>query len=293
MKNKSLKSKSTEILVTAILAIVKVLGGYFGNSYVLMAYGVESTAGIFTSGTLRPGINGTARPAKRAQQFSQQKRKALIAVGISLLVTTAAVILAIAGVKNIFTPHDAPKAYTLIILIAVIAGKGMIYRNAQQPGLEIDRARVKADAFHHASDGITSSAAFLGTSIGLIGGEGYEVADDWAALFAAVIIIFNAYNIAKPAIGELLDEGLKPELELKVKQMACEVNGVIQVEKCQVRKIGALNHAHLHIWVDKDLSAEREHIIAHMLKHHLRSQLQQFDEVMVHIEPDKKSALSN
>jgi cation diffusion facilitator family transporter len=150
---------------------------------------------------------------------------------------------------------------------------------------------VRADAFHHRSDAITSAAAFVGITIGVIGGDGYEVADDYAALFASAVILINAYSIFRPALGELLDEELDPKLNAEVKRLAAEVQDVIHVQKCLIRKMGVFKYADLHVWVDRDLTVVKGHEIAHRVKDHIITHLPQFRDVMIHIEPSPTEPL--
>jgi cation diffusion facilitator family transporter len=150
---------------------------------------------------------------------------------------------------------------------------------------EVRSDAVEADAFHHRSDAITSAAAFIGISIGLVGGPEYAVADDYAALLASLIIVVNAYRIIRPAVGELLDEEMDPTLNTAIKLLASDVDGVAFVEKCMIRKMGVYRIADLHIWVNKNLSVEQGHGIAHDVKAAIQKQYPQFAEVMTHVEP--------
>ncbi|MNK08425.1 putative cation efflux system protein [compost metagenome] len=284
-ENKGLKSTFIGIVVSAILAVVKALGGIFGNSYALIADAIESTADIFTSSMLWVGLKWSSKPADEDHPYGHGKAEALIAIGIAAALSIAAFVIAKESIHNIITPHKTPAAYTLIILLVVIATKEILYRYVMKTGIETNSDAVKADAFHHRSDAITSAAAFIGISIALVGGDGYEVADDWAALFASGIIMINVYKIARPAIGELLDEDLDPSLNIKVRALAAEVTGVVNVEKCHTRKMGVMNHADLHIWVDGNLSVTEGHSISHEVKDHIQKILPQFIEIMIHIEP--------
>lgn len=285
-ENKGLKSTFVGIVVSAVLAVIKALGGIFGNSYALIADAIESTADIFTSSMLWLGLKWSSKPADEDHPYGHGKAEALIAIGIALALTVAAVVIGKESIHNIVTPHKTPKPYTLIILLVVIATKEILYRYVMKTGLETNSDAVKADAFHHRSDAITSAAAFIGISIALIGGKGYEIADDIAALFAGVIILINVYHIARPAIGELLDEDLDPSLNERVRELAEEVEGVMFVEKCHTRKMGVLNHADLHIWVDGNLSVTEGHTISHAVKDNIQKYLPQFIEVMIHVEPN-------
>ena len=284
-----LKTTLIGIVISSILAVIKALGGIFGNSYALIADAIESTTDIVTSGMLYIGLKWSGRPADTKHPYGHGKAEALIALGIALALCAAAVIISVESIHNIQTPHKAPKAFTLIILAVVIITKELLYRYVLKTGEELDSGAVKADAFHHRSDAISSGAAFIGITIGVLGGPGYEVADDWAALMAAIVIVINAWLIARPALGELLDEELQPELNIRVKEIAAEVPGVVLVEKCHIRKMGLQSHADMHVWVNKDLTVEQGHNIAHAVQDHIQEVLPQFAQIHIHIEPDGRS----
>jgi cation diffusion facilitator family transporter len=282
---KGLRSTVIGIIVSTLLVIIKGVGGILGNSYALIADAIESMTDIFTSTMLWMGLKWSSRPADEDHPYGHGKAEALVALGISLALCAAAVIIAVKSIQNMITPHKTPAAYTLIILVVVIITKEVLYRFVLKTGEEIKSDAVKADAFHHRSDAITSAAAFIGISIGIIGGEGYEVADDYAALFASAIILINAYLILRPAIGELLDEKLNPELNNEVIRLAGSIPSVVLVEKCHIRKMGVFKHADLHIWVNKDLTVEEGHAISHQVKDHIQLTLPEFTDVLIHIEP--------
>lgn len=286
---KALRTTLIGIIVSAILAIVKGVGGIVGNSYALVADAIESLTDIFTSAMLWMGLRWSAKPPDSEHPYGHGKGEALIAVGIGLALVAASIVIAVKSVENIVTPHKTPEAFTLIILIAVIVTKEILYRFVLKTGVETGSSAVKADAFHHRSDAITSAAAFIGISIGLIGGPGYEIADDYAALFASAVILFNAYLIIRPAIGELLDEDLDPDLNKQVKALAESVDNVIMVERCRIRKMGVVKIADLHIWVDRNLTVEQGHTISHHVKDQIQAAYPFFADVMIHIEPARET----
>jgi cation diffusion facilitator family transporter len=276
--HKGLRSTLIGIAVSAVLALIKGVGGIVGNSYALVADAIESTTDIVTSVMLWVGLRWSARPADQDHPYGHGKGEALVA---------AAIIIGVKSIQNIITPHKIPEAFTLVILVVVIITKELLYRFVLKTSQEISSGAVKADAFHHRSDAITSAAAFIGISIGLIGGPGYEIADDYAALFASVIILINAYKIARPAIGELLDEDLDPTLTNEVRILAEKVDKVMAIEKIKIRKMGVFKVADMHIWVDKKLTVEEGHRIAHKVKDVIQQQYPLFADVMIHIEPAK------
>lgn len=283
--NKGLKTTFLGIVISAVLAVVKLLGGIFGNSYALIADAIESTSDIVTSGILWLGLKWAGRPADNNHPYGHGKLEALVALCIALALCFAAYIIAFESIDNIRTPHEAPKPYTLYILLLVIGTKELLYRYVLKTGRELGSSAVIADAHHHRSDAITSAAAFIGIGISVLGGPGYEAADDYAALLASGILLINVYKISRPAIGELLDEELNPEVTGTIKMLAAGIEGVVYVEKCHTRKMGIVSHADLHIWVNKSLTVEEGHDIAHNVKDVIQENLPQFTDVMIHIEP--------
>jgi cation diffusion facilitator family transporter len=144
---------------------------------------------------------------------------------------------------------------------------------------------VKTDAWHHRSDAITSGLAFVGISIALAGGPGWESADDWAALLASGIIMFNAYLLLRPAVLELSDSMPGTGLGEDVRHVAHSVPGVLSVEKCFVRKMGFDYYVDLHAVVDRNMPVWQGHEIAHLVKDAIRTAHPEVVDVLVHIEP--------
>lgn len=288
---KALRATALGLVVSAVLAVVKGVGGIMGNSYALIADAIESTGDIFSSGMMWLGLRWSQRPADEDHPYGHGKGEALISLCIAGVLVLAATVIAVKSVQNIITPHKVPAPYTLVILVIVIATKELLYRFILKTSREVGSGAIEADAFHHRSDAITSLAAFVGISIGLIGGPGYEVADDYAALFASVIIVVNAVKIARPAVGELLDEELDPNLNGEVAALAAGVAKVSHVERCRIRKMGPFKIADLHIWVDKDLTVEEGHRISHEVKDLIQSRHPLFSDVMIHVEPAKDATI--
>ena len=191
--------------ISFILASIKIITGLIGNSYALIADGIESLTDIFTSSIVLAGLYYATKPADEDHPYGHGKAEPFAGITVALGLFIAAVIIVIQSIIEIITPHHTPAPFTLIVLIIVIITKETLFRFVIKVGKSVNSIAVKSDAWHHRSDAITSAAAFIGISIALIGETGFESADDYAALFASVIIIFNAYRIFKPALYELLD----------------------------------------------------------------------------------------
>jgi len=282
---KGLRSTLIGILANTLLAAIKGLAGFFGNSYALIADAIESTTDIVSSLIVWSGLKISTRPPDAEHPYGYGKAEPLAAVVVSFTLIAAAVGIAVQSVSEMRTPHHAPAAFTLAVLVLVVVTKEALFRFVFNVGQGINSTVVKSDAWHHRSDAITSAAAFVGISISLIGGVGYESADDWAALFASMIILFNAYRILRPAISEVMDSAPSPEIDRSIRQAAQLVEGVIALEKCAIRKTGFSYYVDLHVTVDGTLSVRHGHDIARQVKQAIRTSNPNVAEVLVHIEP--------
>ncbi len=276
------------ILVNFILAIIKAVTGFFGNSYAMVADAIESTSDIFVSLVAWVGLRISSKPADYNHPYGHGKAEPITAIAVSLALFGAAIIIIVQSTKRIMTPHPAPAPFTLAVLIVVIAVKEIWFRVLSKAANSTRSTIVKTDAWHHRSDAITSFAAFMGISIALIGGPGYEKADGWAALFASGVIIFNAFMLMRPAIAELMDEALSPEIEQDVRKTAKSVQGVVNLDKCYVRKVGFDYYVDLHVIVNGKISVKKGHEISHNVKDAVRASNPRIANVLAHIEPDKR-----
>ncbi len=267
------------------LALIKGLAGFFGNSYALIADATESTADVFSSLLVLLGLKYAKRPADDNHPYGHGKIEPLVTFLVVAFLVVSAVIIAYKSIENINTPHDLPKPWTLYVLGGIILWKEISYRIVIKSSKKTNSTSLKADAWHHRSDAITSIAAFIGISIALWLGEEYEAADDWAALFASAIILYNSYLIFRPALGEIMDEHLYEDLVLEIKKISVEVEGVLDTEKCFIRKSGMKFQVDLHAIVDATVTVKKGHEISHLLKHHLMKKLPEISHVLIHIEP--------
>ena len=273
------------IVGNASLAIIKGFAGFFGNSYALIADAIESTADIFSSFLVLFGLKYASRPADKNHPYGHGRAEPLITFLVVGFLITSATIIAYESIKNIGTPHELPKIWTLFVLIPLIIWKEISFQLVIRKAKETNSSSLKADAWHHRSDAITSIAALIGISIALYFGKGYETADDWAALFASGFILYNSYKIFRPALGEIMDEHLYDDLVADIRKVSLSCAGVVATEKCFVRKAGMKYHVELHAIVQADITVKYGHEIAHNLKDILLNDIPQLGHVLIHIEP--------
>ena len=271
--------------VNVCLAIVKGVAGVVGNSYALIADAIESAADVVTSFVVLLGVRMAGKPADTNHPYGHGKFEPLAAAVVSLTLLGAAVLIMIESVREILTPHHAPEPFTLGVLLAVIVVKGFLARYVGHTGEVIGSVAVKTDAFHHRADAITSTAAFIGISVAVFGGPGFEMADDIAALVAAVVIAVNALILFRPALSELIDTAPAPEIAQSIRDIALHVPGVLGTHKCGVRKVGFVYFVDLDVLCNPDETIRHGHEVAHNVGEAIHSALPAVAKVLVHVEP--------
>ena len=272
------------MVVNALLAIVKLIAGLLGHSYALIADAVESMADIFGSIVIWGGLRIASLPADRNHPYGHGKAEPLAALFVALALFGAGAGIAVQAVREIIQPHHPPSAFTLPVLIGVVIVKELLFRLVERGARRIDSGAVMVDAWHHRSDAITSLAAAVGISIALIGGPAWAPADDWAALVASGVIIFNAYKLVQVPLAELMDAEPTAMID-RVRSIAAAVPDVQGVEKVFARKSGMSYWIDMHVEVAPAMPVLRAHEISHQVKDAVRAAIPQISDVLIHIEP--------
>jgi cation diffusion facilitator family transporter len=268
-----------------ILVVIKLISGFVGHSYALIADAIESASDVFSSFVVYIGLKVASKKPDSDHPYGHGKAEPLGAIFVSVSLILAAVFISIQSIKHIGLPHETPRPFTLIVLALIISVKEYLYRRMKRIGKKINSAAVMADAGHHRADSLCSLTAFIGIAISIIGGKEYENADNWAALIAAVICIYNAYHLFIPAFSEIMDVAPPSELHEEIKAIAASVEHVKGIEKCLVRKMGFEYFVDIHVLVDANLTVKEGHDIGHHVKDRIILKNPLVYDVLTHIEP--------
>lgn len=273
------------IVTNALLATAKGAAGLIGHSDALLADAIESCADIFSSFLVLIGIQYASKPADEDHPYGHGKAEPLITFAVVGFLLVSATIIALESIRHLNEPQTQPALFTLYVLAAIIVIKEWSYQYVHRKGRQTNSSSLMADAWHHRADAISSLIAFLGILATFILGKGFEKADDWAALIASFFIVYNAYRIFRPALGEIMDEHTHHDLIDQIHLSAAEVPGVLGIEKCWARKNGMTYVVDLHLELDGNLSVTEGHAISHALKDHLMLEFPYLTEILIHIEP--------
>jgi cation diffusion facilitator family transporter len=272
------------VLANTVLAIVKIMAGILGNTYALIADGAESLLDIFGSLVVWFGLRVAAEPPDDEHPYGHGKAETLATFIVALTVIGAAFGLALQSIREILTPHQMPAQWTLYVLAGVVLIKESLFRWVVRAGHHIGSSAVKADAWHHRSDAITSALAFFG----ILAAIWFQApsADDWAALAASCIVASNGFQLLRPAVHEAMDTAPPKALEQEVRDLAITVEGVRELDQCRVRKMGLEFYVDLHVGVDPSLTVREGHRIAHAVRKAIREANPRVADVLVHVEPE-------
>lgn len=273
------------IVASSVLAAIKIVGGILGNSYALIADGVESMLDILSSLVVLGSLRLSTLPPNERYPYGYGKVEPLSALVVATALLAAAIGIAIQSIREIHTPHHSPEAFTLVILVCVVLTKEIMFRVLFRTGESIGSQAMQTDAWHHRSDSLTSIAAFIGITVALVAGKGYEAADDWAALIAAAVIAFNGSRLFRAAWREVLDVAPPREVVDHVRTLSAAVDGVAEIEKCRIRKSGLGMFVDIHVVVDGGMSVRDGHALSHRVKEKLMKEVDGMQDVLVHIEP--------
>ncbi|HEY2102204.1 MAG TPA: cation diffusion facilitator family transporter [Chthoniobacterales bacterium] len=271
--------------INVLFAIIKIAAGVFGNAYALIADGIESALDVAGSLVIWGGLRFAARPPDASHPYGHGKAEPLAAIVVAFGVLTAALLLAMQSARELFLPHHAPAPFTLVVLIAVVLIKEALFRSISRFGRALESSALQTDAWHHRADAITSTAAFIGISLALIGGKNWESADSWAAIFACLIIATTGLRLLVPAMREILDTAPRGGIAAIVRDAARAVPGVVDLDKCFVRKMGVNYYVDLHVQVNGGMSVREGHELAHRVKDAIRGTNPRIADVLVHVEP--------
>jgi len=284
-----IRAAQAGVLVNALLAAIKLVAGILGSSGALVADAVESTADVLGSLLVWGGLYMASRPADEDHPYGHGKAEALAGAAVALMLIGAGIGIGFDSLHQIRTPHEYPAPWTLAVLVGVMAVKWTMSRRVHAVGAEIGSTAVKADAWHHMSDAVTSGAAFVGIALALwgrsrYGGTAWAAADDWAALVAAVVITFNGVTLLKPAVDDLMDRMPGEEIIEPVRAAASSVPGVKAIEALHARKVGLGYRVTIHVQADPEMSLRNAHILSGQVKRAIRAHVPRVSSVLVHME---------
>ncbi len=272
------------ILWNIVLTIIKVLGGILGKSNAMIADGLHSASDIISSIGVLIGNHIAKTPHDKEHNYGHEKAETLVSFLLSILLIFVSLKISLGGINSLFHLNEVkiPTILPLVISLISIGIKEYQYRITIKVAKMTNSPALKADAWHHRSDALSSIAAFIG-----IGGSilGFKALDPIATIVVGLFVIKVGFDILKDSTNELMDYSLDEKEELQILEIAKSTDGVLNLGELRSRKHGSMAYVDLTICVNKDLTVLQGHEIANKLEISILEELQIVKGITVHVEP--------
>ena len=281
------------ILLNIVLTTIKVLAGLLGNSSAIIADGLHSASDIITSIGILIGNKISRKPRDEEHQYGHEKAESLVSFILAVVLIIVSLKIGYDGAIKLLNINkiEVPSILPLIVALISIGVKEYQYQITIRVANKINSSSLKADAWHHRSDALSSIAAFIG-----IGGAilGVRVLDPIASIIVAIVVVKVGINILKSSCDELMDSAINKKDIIKIQNMVRTNEGIYGIKDLKSRKYGSVAYVDLSIFIDKSKSLEEAHEIADNLEKSIIDNLCYIKEINIHAEPyNREKAMDN
>lgn len=287
----AMRAAALGLAVNSGLAAAKLAGGLLGDSFALLADGVNSLGDMVSSSVVLFALWFAQRPADKEHPYGHTRAEAIAAGYVALLVLVSALGLGWEALGRFRHVHVPPPAWTLCLAAVNVVVKEALYRYKVRVGRRLSSSALIASAWDHRGDALCSLAVLLGLAAVRLGGPSLAWADAAAALVVVVVIVASSLSLVRSSAIELMDVQADDATLAAVRAEALAVPEVRDVETLWLRKTGLEYLVDIHVQVDPDLSIADGHRIGHRVKDHLLARFPALRNVLVHLEPYPHPAL--
>ncbi len=271
------------------LSVLKIATGIFGHSSAILADGIHSISDTMTDALVYAMVRLSGKGVDDRYRYGRGKYETLVAFLISIILVIVALGLMTEGVTDVWgalhgTTLERPHNIALIVGIIAVVVKEGLYQYTRIKGRQTGSAALKAYAWHHRADALSTAATLLGVAGAMFLGERWRILDPLAAVAVSVLILVLAYRLGRPAVEELLEVSLPQEEQDKITAIVNGTPGVKAFHNLRTRRNGSLRVVDMHIKVDGDMTVNSSHEITRAIEKRLSSEL---GEVLtnIHVEP--------
>lgn len=272
------------LVCNLFIGLAKLVAGVLANAYALIADAAESLVDIAGSALVYSGLRYARKPADQNHPYGHWRAESLAALGASLLILAVGGWITYGAIDRLAHPAPTPRPWAVAVLAGVIVVKETLYRLMRSQAERIGSDALRAEAWHHRSDAVTSVAALVGVGLSAWGGPRFAFADPVAALIAAAIVLYNGVRLARNPVRDLMDT-VSPEVAERAAQIAREDPDVADVEQAHARRLGRRHWIDMHVEVDPAMSVADAHRCTGRIKHAIRERIPTVANVLIHVEP--------
>jgi len=274
-------------LVNIILAIAQLLGGFLANSQALIADGLHTLSDLASDFIVLFAAKIASKGADEDHHYGHGRFETLATVILGIILTLVAVGIATSAIDRFFFSSDIlviPETIALIFAALAIISKEGLYHYTVAKAKQINSDLLKANAWHHRSDAISSIMVF----VSLLGAIVFQIAwlDILAAILVAIMIFVMGIKLVINSVSELLDSAVDVQTVNTMRLVIIQVEGVTSLHMLRTRMLAGRIYADVHIQVDSYISVSEGHLIADRVIDHLSEQFSEMEDITVHIDPE-------
>ncbi len=271
-----------------LLATVKLLGGAFTGSAALLADAVNSLGDVASACAVRGALHVAQQDEDDEHPYGHTKAESIAGLSVSLLVAFSAAVLAMETIRKLgVVPHPPPMLAGIIAFICAVT-KEVLYQYTKLIAQRLDSTSLRAIAWDHRSDALASGVIAIALLAAPYTGALAPLIDQGAAIVVCAFLIFVGLRLFARTAAELMDQQADEGITTSIREAACKVRGVSDVEKLRVRKSGLEFFTEIHVQVDGHLTVSEGHRIGHVVKDAIMARHPRIRDVHVHIEPHEE-----
>jgi len=273
------------MITNALLVVGQIVVGVIGHSQALVADAMHTLADMSTDLLVLYALKHSAKAADEEHPYGHARIETAVTLVLGTLLSLVGIGIAVRAGLRIFgdQPFIMPSTLTLWVAGFTILAKEGLYRYTLRTARRFDSDMLKASAWHHRSDAISSVIVFLGIAGTL---AGIQWLDALAALGVALFVLQIGIGLGWPAISELIDTGLDKDQLQHIRRVIMEVDGVRELHLLRTRRLGGRALVDVHIIVDDDISVSEGHYISEAVRYRLIKEVDAVADALVHIDPE-------
>ncbi|MBO8177553.1 MAG: cation transporter [Bacillus sp. (in: Bacteria)] len=276
------------VIGNIVLAVLKWLAGWYGNSKALMADAIHSASDVAGSLAVWIGLKAAKQPPDEDHPYGHGKAESIAAIIVAVLLFLVGIEIGISSIELFFHPLEAPTTIAIVVVIVSILVKEGMFQYKYRLGKMLNSDALIVNAYEHRSDVLSSLAALIGISLSMLGGyfhiEWLVYADPVAGVVVAIFIMKMAWKLGYDSIHNTMDHVLHEEEAMELRRIAASVPEVKKVDELHAREHGHYVIIDLKISVDPNMTVEEGHRVGKKVKKELLK-VPHVHDVLVHINP--------
>lgn len=275
------------IIINVVLSLLKLIAGIIGNSTAMISDAIHSASDVISTLVVIIGVYISRKKPDRKHQYGHERYECLAAIILSFILCLTGIYIGYTGINSLINKNYNQYDITLVALVAAIISivvKEWMYHYTIKAAKKINCSALKADAWHHRSDALSS----VGALIGIVGSMlGFKFLDPIASLIIALCIIKAAFDIMKDSFDKMMDVSVDEKLENSIRTIVTEEKGVLRIDDLKTRLFANRIYIDLEIAVDGDQSLNDAHMIAEKIHDKIEDKIKECKHCMVHVNPYK------